>query len=1022
MTKSHKPAHDDVDLPTLGRALWNAKGWIVGLALGAGFITFVALSMVRPLYTSESRILIQNDESAFTRPAEDTNRNPLQQTLDEQAVQSQVQVLTSRDLALDVVKALDLPNDPGFAKDEGVGLFRRILNAIGLRPSPKSEEEKAANTFADNLEVFQLSKSSVISVEYTSGDSPLAAKIANQLADSYIQWQRNEKLEQTKDATAWLKDQIEVLRKKVEESEAAAEQFRSSQGLYAGSNNVTLNAQQLSELNSQLILAKAQRSEAEARARLIQKMLDDGGDIDATPEVLKSELIGRLIEQRVQVQRELAQLSATLLPSHPRIKQLNSELADVRSQIRDEAGKIVKGLKNEAEVASARETSLRNSLNDTKAQASGQGDAEIKLRALEREAKSNRDLLESYLARYRDASARHDMGSVPAQAAIVSRAHASILPSFPKRGPLSLLVMAATALLALSYVVARELIGAPAEGREARRPIEPEVPARRAPARAPIAPAASAEARPPRAPRPAAKPKAEPAAAKGADLPRTPMVIAPGRSELVAQAKSETSAPSAATASDAALARGQRPVPAAKPETVIALGPPPEAPKPKPAYEPAPAKIAEAAKSKPEAPVAPVVSEPKVKPAAAGKAEPAITAATAAVAPAAASAASAASTTKPAPAVQAPAAAGTSFQAAEKPAEAKDVKPAPSPAAAVASSEASKGDMKAAPPSVATMASGEQPATAGLLDRLRQGLSAGQAEAKKEEVTPAPGLLARLRRALPRIDEATEEAKPAKGASVDKPGETIPPLKANDLRHYLNQRIAAATRTRLEEPVEKVSLSAPKVGKVKVGPALKSLDAVINHILASSKGGAPRAVLVAGVTEEVDATQEAIKIARNLVARREQVVLVDLTRGSTAVSGPLGLPRAPGFTDLAAGRASFDEVIRVDTDTPLQVITAGNPAAKGNGHEVDRFMRVFEALTEAYDCVVLHADGDSVRKLSPALKFELPIAVVVLPRGASAESEESEIGDFARLGCQVVVYEKTAKDGRTGLLGRVAAI
>src|SRR6185437_6010557 len=135
------------------------------------------------------------------------------------------------------------------------------------------------------------------------------AKIANQLADSYIEWQRNEKLDQTKDATAWLRDQIEVLRKKVEESEAAAEQFRSSQGLYAGSNNVTLNAQQLSELNSQLILAKAQRSEAEARARLIQKMLDDGGDIDATPEVLKSDLIGRLIEQRVQVQRELAQLS-----------------------------------------------------------------------------------------------------------------------------------------------------------------------------------------------------------------------------------------------------------------------------------------------------------------------------------------------------------------------------------------------------------------------------------------------------------------------------------------------------------------------------------------------------------------------------------------------------------------------------------------------------------------------------------------------------------------------------------------
>ncbi len=489
MTKSHRPAAEDVDLPTLGRALWQAKGWIFGITIGAGLITFVVLSMVRPLFTSEARILIQNDESAFTRPTADEGRDPRLVQLDEQAVQSQVQVLTSRDLAVDVVKSLDLTNNADFAKDEGLGLFRRILNSIGLRPSPKSEEEKAANTFADNLDVFQLAKSSVISIEYTSGDSPLAAKIANQLADSYIEWQRNAKLEQTKDATAWLRDQIEVLRKKTAEAEAAAEQFRSSEGLYSGGNNVTLNAQQLSEINSQLILAKAQRSEAEARARLIQKMIDDGGDIDATPEVLKSELVGRLIEQRVQVQRELAQLSATLLPSHPRIKQLNSELADVREQIRDEAAKIVKGLKNESEVASARETSLRNSLNDTKAQASGQGDAEIKLRALEREAKANRDLLESFLARYRDASARHDMGSVPAQAAIVSRAHASILPSFPKRGPLSLLIMAATALLALAYVVARELIGAPEEGRDFRRVREPEPPvkARKVPVASPAA-------------------------------------------------------------------------------------------------------------------------------------------------------------------------------------------------------------------------------------------------------------------------------------------------------------------------------------------------------------------------------------------------------------------------------------------------------------------------------------------------------------------------------------------------------
>jgi uncharacterized protein involved in exopolysaccharide biosynthesis len=454
-------AVEDIDVASLGRALWRAKGWILGLAIGAGVITFIALSMMRPFFTSEARILIQNDESTFTRPASEQGFDP-RTALDEQALQSQVQVLTSRNLALEVIKGLDLTNNPEFAKDAGVGLVGRLVAKLGIgRGSQESEEEKAANVFARHLNVYQLGKSSVIAVEYTSGYSPLAADAANKLSDVYIVWQRDAKLEQTKDATLWLRTQIDVLRKRVAESEEAVERFRAEQGLFAGSNNVKLSAQQLSELNSQLILAKAQSSEAEARARLIKEMLAKNGDIDATTEVLKSDLITRLIEQRVTVQRQLAELSATLLPSHPRIRQLAAELGDVRKQIRKEVEKIAQGLENEAQVAAARETSLRASLNEVKQQATGLSEAEIQLRALEREAKANRDLLESYLTRYRDASAHHDMGAVPAQATIVSRAHASLTPSFPKKLPITLLVSIATALLALTYVLARELLGAP---------------------------------------------------------------------------------------------------------------------------------------------------------------------------------------------------------------------------------------------------------------------------------------------------------------------------------------------------------------------------------------------------------------------------------------------------------------------------------------------------------------------------------------------------------------------------------
>jgi Mrp family chromosome partitioning ATPase len=250
----------------------------------------------------------------------------------------------------------------------------------------------------------------------------------------------------------------------------------------------------------------------------------------------------------------------------------------------------------------------------------------------------------------------------------------------------------------------------------------------------------------------------------------------------------------------------------------------------------------------------------------------------------------------------------------------------------------------------------------------------------------------------------------------------LPVLRTNDLRHYLNQRLAASASEAANEPVRKGDAPAAKPASHKVGPVLRSLDAVLNHILASGSGSAPRALLVAGSSAKVDATAEAISIARALVARREQVVLVDLTQGPAAVSGPLGLPRAPGLADLVAGRAGFEDVVRIDADTPLQVIPAGNPKLVVGGDENERFTPVFEALTQTYDSVVLHADREAVRKLTPALKFELPVVVAVLPAGASASNGKADLTDFSALGCPVLVYEQRAKEPRSKPLGRVAAL
>jgi len=201
-----------------------------------------------------------------------------------------------------------------------------------------------------------------------------------------------------------------------------------------------------------------------------------------------------------------------------------------------------------------------------------------------------------------------------------------------------------------------------------------------------------------------------------------------------------------------------------------------------------------------------------------------------------------------------------------------------------------------------------------------------------------------------------------------------------------------------------------------------SLDTVINHVFAAAKGEAPHALLVASAAPKTDSAPDAIELSRALVAKHANVLLIDLTRGASAVSGVLGLPRSPGFTDLMAGRVGFGDVIRVDPETALQIIPAGNPAIKAEGDEVARFGTLFNALTQAYDCVVLHADNETAQKFKPALRLELPVMVAVLPSGASEKGNDEDLTGFLRLGCPIVVYEQTGKRARSGFLGRVASL
>lgn len=461
----------DVDLGQLFASI--ARDWrrILIIALIVTGLAFVFASVVTPKYMGETRILIETRESEFTRINGSSDRSaPI---LDEEGVASQVEVISSTDIITQVARDLNLASLDEF--DAAPSAVDRLLAMAGLATDTGNlaPEERVLKAFRKKLDVYRVENSRVIVIEFSSEDPKLAAAIPNAMADAYIAVQRGAKLESNSDATQWLEPEIAELREKVKAAEQRVAEFRGKSDLFIGENNSVLATQQLSQLSTELSRVRANRSAAEAKINTMRAALDGGASLDTIPDVLASQLIQRLRESELELRAEIAELSTTLLPNHPRIKALNSQLGDLRQQIRAEAQKVLGGLQNEARMARAREEALIADVNRLKAESARADEEGVELRALEREAAAQRELLESYLTRYREASSRGERNYLPADARIFSRAIVPSEPYFPKKIPIIGAAFAATLLIMAIVTLLRELFS----GRAMRMAANPAMPA-----------------------------------------------------------------------------------------------------------------------------------------------------------------------------------------------------------------------------------------------------------------------------------------------------------------------------------------------------------------------------------------------------------------------------------------------------------------------------------------------------------------------------------------------------------------
>jgi capsular exopolysaccharide synthesis family protein len=441
-------AGDALNLREIWRALARRKlAFLAAIALITGGAFLYCLQQT-PLYTAETLIHIQNrdaDVVELTAVVEELTADP-------PTIESEIERISSRAFLRRVVDALDLTADPEFnpgaGRTEGgslldlvnpsyylpAGWFRalteeRELSVIRESLAPTTiEMNRVIARLIKAIRVAQVGRSYVIELAVTTADPTKAARIANTMAQAYLETQLETKYAAGKRAIDWLSKRVEELRGQVLAAEARIVEYRAANNIVAtdAGNPASL---QLSQLNTQLALSQAQRAEAEARLTQARSVFGAAG-IEAAAKVLSSPLMAELRVQETELLRRRSELSAEYGLRHPLMVNLQGELDSLHGKMADEVRRIIQDLENEVAVARAREQELQGSLAKVQSGATTIELAEVELRNLTRGAETNRKLLETFQTRFSQILQQQELQESDAR--IMSPADIPTVPSHPQ--------------------------------------------------------------------------------------------------------------------------------------------------------------------------------------------------------------------------------------------------------------------------------------------------------------------------------------------------------------------------------------------------------------------------------------------------------------------------------------------------------------------------------------------------------------------------------------------------------------
>ena len=434
-------------------------GCVIGLIMGVGY-----LATAVPLYTATTLVLLDHKR---LRAVQESYGDVMSFGVEGASpVDSQVEVLRSDSVVHTVVDRLQLVKDKEFRarRPSVISLAASELRRlVGLGPpdgegvqalvDEETERRQVGNMLRGGLGARRLPRTLVLEISYTSPIPAKAMAIANGFADAYLNDQLEAKYDANRRASDWLQNRLAELKQQAMTSDLAVQRFKASQNLTITGGR-SIDEQQLGEVNTQLVTARAETAKQEARYQRIRTILD-GRQMDAVvSEAIGNSVIEQLRQKFVAAAKREADLSSKLGPDHGSVITARNDMREYERLMFDELGRIAELYRSELDIARSREKHLDGSLKGLVGTTASANETLVALRELERESEIYKNLYQSFLQRNQELIQQQTFPITEAR--VILSAQMPFSPTHPQRMRVLLLMMVLGGGLGVCVAALRE--------------------------------------------------------------------------------------------------------------------------------------------------------------------------------------------------------------------------------------------------------------------------------------------------------------------------------------------------------------------------------------------------------------------------------------------------------------------------------------------------------------------------------------------------------------------------------------